>query len=98
MEAGNYKPKIKNSQKELNNRFDLAGEKISKLKDKIGPTRSKEQKEKRKMDRVKGPYHQICQYTHCRNLWKRVKERGEEIEEIMIQNFPNLGKDTHPTA
>ena len=94
---------IQNTLKGINSRKSKAEEQISELQDRMVDIMAVEQnKEKRLKERCKRPLgqHEKHQHSHYRDpKRRREKKRPEKIfEEIIAENFPNIGKETFTKA
>ena len=91
---------IKNALEGINSRVTEAKERISDLEDKIVETNTAENKEKR-MKRMEDSLRDLWDNIKQTNIWiigvpeeEEKKKRTEKIfEEIIIENFRNMGKE-----
>ena len=91
---------IKNSLEGINSRITEAEEQISDLKDKIVEITTTEQKKEKRMKRNEGSLRDLWDNIKHTNLQiigvpEEEKKKGTEkiFEEIIVENFPNMGKE-----
>ena len=90
---------IKNTLDRINSRITEAEKRISDLEDKMEVTTAEQYKEK-KMKRTEDSLRDLWDNIKCNNIRiigvpKEEKKKGTEkiFEEIIVENFPNLGKE-----
>ena len=91
---------IKNSLEGNNSRITEAEERISDLEDKIVEITTTEQNKEKRMKRIEDNIRDLWDNIKCTNIGiigvqkKREKKGNEKIfEEIIVENFPNIGKE-----
>ena len=92
---------IKNSLEGINSRKTEAEERISDLEDKIVEITTAEQNKEKRMKRIEDSLRDLQDNIKCTNIRiigapeEEEKKKGAEkiFEEIMVENFPNLGKE-----
>ena len=93
---------IKNSLEGINSRTTEAEEWISDLEDEIVEITTAEQNKEKRMKRIEDSLRDLWDNIKCTNiqiirvLEKEDKKKGTEkiFEEIIVENFPNMGKET----
>ena len=94
----NTKNEIKNSLQGINSSITEA-ERISDLECKIVEITTAEQNKEKRMKRIEDSLRDLSDNNKCANIWiigvPEEREKGPEkiFEEIIIENFPNLGKE-----
>ena len=92
---------IKNSLEEINSRITEAEERISDLEDKIVEITTAEQNKEKRMKRIEDSLRDLWDNIKRTNIRiigvpeeEEKKKVTEEIfEEIIVENFPNMGKE-----
>ena len=92
---------IKNSLEGINSRITEAEEQISDLGDKIVEITTAEQNKEIRMKRIEDSLRDLCDNIKCTNIRiigvtvEEEKKKGTEkiFEEIIDENFPNMGKE-----
>ena len=92
---------IKNSQKGINSRITKAEERISDLEDKIVEITTAEQNKGKRVKRMENSLRHISDNIKCTNIQiigvpeEEEKKKGTEkiFEEIIVENFLNMGKE-----
>ena len=92
---------IKNSLEGINSRITEAEERISDLEDKIVEKTTAEQNKENRMKRIEDSLRDLWdnnKHTNIRNIGipeEEEKKKGTEkiFEEIIVENFPNMGKE-----
>ena len=92
---------IKNSLEEINSRITEAEERISDLEDKIVKITTAEQNKEKRMKRIKDnprDHWDNIKHTNIQTIGvpeEEEKKKGTEkiFEEIIVENFPNMGKE-----
>ena len=92
---------IKNSLEGINSRITEAEERISDLEDKIEEITTAEQNKEKRMKRIEDSLRDLWNNIKCTNIWiigvpeEEEKKKGTEkiFEEIIVENFPNMGKE-----
>ena len=92
---------IKNSLEGINSRITEAEEQISDLEDKIVGITTAERNKEKKMKIIEDSLRNLWDNIKCTNIQiigipeEEEKEKGSEkiFEEIIVQNFPNMGKE-----
>ena len=92
---------IKNSKEGINSRITEAEEQISDLEDKIVEITTAEKNKEKRMKRIKDSLRDLWDNIKCTNIRiirvpeEEKKEKGTEklFEEIIVENFPNVGKE-----
>ena len=99
-EMNNTINEIKNSLEGINSRITEAEEPISDLEDKIVEIITAEQNKEKPMKRIEDSVRDIWDNIKCTNIRIRgvpeeEKKKGTEkiFEEIIVENFPNMGKE-----
>ena len=85
----------------INNRIMEAEERISELEDKIVEITAEEQNKEKTMKRIEDNLRDLWDNTKCTNIRiigvpeeEKQKKGSEKIfEEIIVENFPNMGKE-----
>ena len=84
----------------INSRINEAGERISDLEDKIVEFTATEQNKEKRMKRNDDSLRDFCnniKHTNIRTIGmpEEEREKGPEkiFEEIIVENFPNMGKE-----
>ena len=93
---------IKNSLEGINSRITEAEERITDLEDKIVEITTMEKNKEKRMKRTEDSLRDLWDNIKCTNIRiiqvpeeKEKKKRTEKIfEEIIVENFPNMGKET----
>ena len=93
---------IKNSLEGINSRITEAEERISDLEDKIVEITTAEQNKEKRMKRIEDSLRDLWDNTKHTNIRitgvpeEEKKKKGIEkiFEEIIVENFPNMGKET----
>ena len=93
--------KIKNSLEGINSRITEAEERISDLEDKIVEVTTTEQNKEKRMKRIEDSLRDTHDNIKCTNIRiigvpeEEVKKKGTEkmFEEIIVENFTNIGKE-----
>ena len=90
----------KNTQEGINNRITEAEERISVLEDKMVEINAEEQNKEKRMKRTEDNLRDLWDNTKLINIQiigvpKEEKKKGSEkiFEEIIVENFPNMGKE-----
>ena len=92
---------IKNTLEGINNRINEAEERINDLEDKIVEITTTEQNKEKRMKRIEDSLRDLwdnIKHTNIRIIGVAEKEeekKGSEkiFEEIIVENYPNMGKD-----
>ena len=94
---------IKNSLEGINSRKTEAEERISDLEDKIVEITTAEQNKERRMERIEDSLRDLCNNIRRTNIRiigvpeeeekKKTKWTEKIFEEIIDENFPNMGKE-----
>ena len=92
---------MKNTLEGINNKITEAEERVSKLEDKMVEITAKEQNKDKRMKRIENKLRDLWDNTKCTNIGiigipeEEEKKKGTEkiFEEIMVENFPNMGKE-----
>ena len=92
---------IKNSKEGINSRITEGEEQISDLEDKIVEITTAEKNKEKRMKRIKDSLRDLWDNIKCTNIRiirvpeEEKKEKGTEklFEEIIVENFPNVGKE-----
>uniref|UniRef100_A0A8C9BVT6 L1 transposable element RRM domain-containing protein n=1 Tax=Phocoena sinus TaxID=42100 RepID=A0A8C9BVT6_PHOSS len=100
-EMNNIVTEMKNTIEGINNRITEAEERISELEDKMVETTAEEQNKEKRMKRIEDNLRHLWDNTKCTNIQitgiskEEEKKKGSEkiFEEIIVENFPNRGKD-----
>ena len=93
---------IKNSLEGINSRITEAEERISDLEDKIVEITTIEQNKEKRMKRIEDSLRDLWDNIKRTNIQiigvskEEEKKKGTEkiFEEIIVENFPNMGKET----
>ena len=93
---------IKNSLEGINSRITQAEEQICDLEDKIVEITTTEENKEKRMKRIEDSLRELWDSIKHTNIWiigvleEEEKKKGMEkiFEDIMVENFPNLGKET----
>ena len=92
---------IKNTLEGINNRITEAGEQISELEDKMVEITAREQNKEKRMNRKEESLRDLWDNINCTNtqiteIPEEEKKKGSEeiFEKIIVENFPNMGKET----
>ena len=100
-EMNNTITKIKNTLEGINNRITEAEERISELEDKVVEITAEEQNKEKRLKRIEDNLRDLWDNTKHTNIRiigvsekEEKKKRSEKIfEEIIVENFPNMGKE-----
>ena len=100
-EMNNTINEIKNSLEGINSRITEAEERISDLEDKIVEITTAEQNKEKTMKKIEDSLRDLwdnIKYTNIRIIGvpeEEEKKKGTEkiFEEIIVENFPNMGKE-----
>ena len=100
-ETNNRITEIKNTLEGVNSRISEAEEQISELEDKMVEITSEEQNKLKRMKRTEDTLRDLWDDIKCTNIrLKGVPEEEEKMkgyekffEEIIVENFPNMGKE-----
>ena len=92
---------MKNTLEGINNRITEAEERISELEDKMGEITAEEQNKGKRMKRIEDNLRDLWDNTKRTNIQiigvpeEEEKKKGSEkiFEEIIVENFPNVGKE-----
>ena len=92
---------IKNTLQGMNSRITEAEERISDLEDKIVEMTTAEQIKENRMKRIEDRFRDFWDNIKCTNIQiigvseEEEKKKGTEkiFEEIIVENFPNMGKE-----
>ena len=92
---------MKNTPEGINNRITEVEEPISELKDKMLEITAKEKNKEKRMKRIEDNLRDLWDNTKCTNIRiigvpeEEEKKKGSEkiFEEIIVENFPNMGKE-----
>ena len=92
---------MKNMLEGINNRITEAEERISELKDKMAEITANEQNKEKRMKRIDDNLRDLWDNNKCTNIRiigvpeeeEKKKESEKIFEEIIVENFPNMGKD-----
>ena len=92
---------IKNSLEGINSRITKAEERVSYLEDKIFEITTAEQNKEKRMKKIEDGLRDLWDIIKCTNIRTIVvpeeeeKKKGTEkiFEEIIVENFPNMGKE-----
>ena len=101
-EMNNKITEMKNTLEGVNSRITEAEERISDLEDRMVEFTSAEQDKEKRMKRSENSLRDLWDYTKCTNICIIGVPEGEEreegpekiFEEIIVENFPNMGKET----
>ena len=95
-EMNNTITEMKDTLKGINSRITEAEEWISDLEDKIVEITTAEQNNEKRMKRIEDSLRDICTNIRITGITEEEeKKKGTEniFEEIMVENFPNMGKE-----
>ena len=92
---------MKNSLEGINSRITEAEERISDLEDKIVEITTAEQNKEKRMKRIEDSLRDLWDNIKHTNIWiigvpeEEEKKKGTEkiFEDIIVENFPNMGKE-----
>ena len=92
---------MKNTLEEINSRINEAEEQISEVEDRLVEIIALEQNKERKMKRNEDSLRDLRDNSKHINIWiigvpeEEEKKKGTEkiYEEIIVENFPNTGKE-----
>ena len=92
---------VKNSLEGINSRITEAEEQISDMEDKIVEMTTAEQNKEKRMKRIEDSLRDLWDNSECTNIRiigvpeEEEKKKGTEkiSEEIIVENFPNMGKE-----
>ena len=92
---------IKNSLEGINSRITEVEERISDLEDRMGEFTAAEQNKEKRMKRNEDSLRDLWDNIKCTNIRITGVPEGEErekgpekiFEEIIVKNFPNMGKE-----
>ena len=92
---------IKNTLERINSRVTEAEERISELEDKMVEITTREQNKEKRMKRIEDSLRDLWDNIKCTNIRiirvpeEEEKKKGFEkiFEEIIFENFPNMGKE-----
>ena len=92
---------MKNTLEGINNRITEAEERISELEDKMMEITAEEQNKEKRMKIIEDNLRDLWDNTKRTNIWimgvpeEEEKKKGSEkiFEEIIVENFPNMGKE-----
>ena len=92
---------IKDSLEEINGRITEAEERISDLEDKIVEITTADQNKEKRMKRIEDSLGDLCDNIKRTNIRiirvteeeEKKKETEKIFEEIIVENFPNMGKE-----
>ena len=92
---------IKNTLEGINNRITEAEEWISEVEDKMVEINAREQNKEKRMKRIEDSLRDLWDNSKCTNIpitevpEEEEKKKGSEkiFEEIIVENFPNMGKE-----
>ena len=92
---------IKNSLEGINSRIAEAEEWKSDLEDKIVEITASEQNKEKRMKGIEDSFRDLWDNTKCTNIQiigdpeeeERKKGTGKISQEIIVENFPNMGKE-----
>ena len=92
---------IKNSLEGINSRITEAEEWISELEDKMVEITAREQNKEKRMKRIEYSLRELRDNIKCTNIQiigvpeEGEKKKGSEkiFEEIIVENFPHMGKE-----
>ena len=101
LKMNNTMTEMKNTLEGINNRVTEAEERISELEDKMAEITAKEQNKDKRMKRIEDNLRDLwdnTKHTKIRIIGvpegeEREKEPKKISEEIIVQNFPNMGKE-----
>ena len=92
---------IENTLEGINNRKTEAEERISELEDKMVEITAREQNKGKRMERIEDSLRDLWNNIKCTNIQilgvpeEEERKKGSEkiFEEIIVENFPNMGKE-----
>ena len=92
---------MKNTLEGINNRITEAEEWITELEDKMVEITAEGQNKEKRMKRIEDNLRDLWDNTKCTNIRiirvpeEEEKKKGSEkiFEEIIVENFPNMGKE-----
>ena len=92
---------IKHALEGINSRIPGAEERINDLEDKIVEITATEQNKEKRMKRIEDSLRDLWDNIKWTNIWilqvpgEEKKKKGSEkiFEEIIVENFPNVGKE-----
>ena len=92
---------IKNFLEGINSRITEAEERISDMEDKVAEITTAEQNKEKSMRRIEDSLRDLWDNIKCTNIQiigvpeEKEKKKGTEkiFEEIIVENFPNMGKE-----
>ena len=92
--------KMNNTLEGINIRITEAEERISELEDKMVEITAREQSKEKRMKRIEDSHRDLWDNTECTNMQiigvqeeEKKKESEKIFEEIIVENFPNMGKE-----
>ena len=93
---------IKNTLEGINSRITEAEEWISELEDEMVEITAREQNKEKRMKRIEDILKDLWDNIKCTNIQiigvseeeEKKKESEKIFEEIIVENFPNMGKET----
>ena len=97
---------IKNTLEGIKNRITEAEERISELEDRMVEITAEEQNKEKRMKRIEDNLRDLWDNTKHTNIRiigipeEEEKKKGSEkiFEEIIVENFPNMGKEIVPKS
>ena len=100
-ETNNTFPEIKNILKGINSRISEAEERISEPEDKMVEITSEEQNKVKRMKRTEDSLRELLDNIKCTNIRiigvpeeeEKKKEYEKILEEIIVENLPNMEKE-----
>ena len=100
-EMNNTRTEMKTTLEGINNRITEAEEGINDLEDRMVEFTAMEQNKEKRMKRNEGSLRDLWDNIKCNNICIRGVPEGEErekgpekiFEEIIVKNFPNMGKE-----
>ena len=101
-EMNNTITEIKNTPEGNNSRITEAEEQISELEDRMVEITAEEQNKGKGMKRIEESLRDLWDNIKCTNIWVITVPEEEEFkkksiekifEEIIVENFPNMGKE-----
>ena len=91
---------MNNTLEGINIRITEAEERISELEDKMVEITAREQSKEKRMKRIEDSHRDLWDNTECTNMQiigvqeeEKKKESEKIFEEIIVENFPNMGKE-----
>ena len=92
---------MKNTLERISSRITEAEEQISELEDRMVKISAEEENKEKRMKRIEDCLRDIWDKNKCNNIQiigvpeEEEKEKGSEkiFEEIIVENFPNMGKE-----